>query len=268
MINKNPVEKESERAARSIVESLYKTSLQLNDMNGEADYVFNSHEGASVLEVTSYWMRDYFEASLEENHHNLFFTTQWLRHNWMIAFLGYPKIKHVQEYLTIHIRELENHHIFTFDWSFNEWWMKDVPTLKSAMKAMEEFKVTGARVVSGDIYSDLTQNERLVWLMPSMSYSFGGTSGALEVIEQIVNANLLDQKKLRQNPAVNKHYWIWINEFTHPSILEAFKGDAYRQLPDRNPKLPPGVTHFWIVQKVINTGWHFNPHRGWEIVGD
>ena len=266
MPQKVPVERPSEKAARIIVEKIYKTTLELNDFNGEADYVFTSEEGASVLEVTSHWMRDYFEASLEENRNDLFFTTPLLSHNWMIAFNGYPTVKHVKEHLMMQFRELESHHIFTFDWTFNEWWMKNVPTLEKALQVLGEFKVISANVVSRDIYLDLDQNERLVWLMPSMSYSYGGPNGALEVIELIVKANLRDQQKLGENPALNKHYWIWINEHTHPSILEAFKGEAYKQLPERSPQLPASVSHFWVVQQDTNTGWHFHPERGWEIV--
>ena len=267
MTKKEQLERPSELSARDIVEKIYGTSLELNDLNGEADYMFMTDEGASVLEVTSYWMRDYFEAALEENRNELFFTTPWLIHNWMIAFNGYPNQKHVKEHLLLHIRELENHHIFTFDWNFNEWWMRNVPSLEKALHALQEFKVVGARVVSRDIYLDLDQKERLVWLMPSMSYSYGGTTGALEVIELIVQANLRDQQKLSENPAPNKHYWIWINEHTHPSILEAFKGESFKQLPERSPRFPAPITHFWIVQQATNTGWHFNPRKGWEVIG-
>lgn len=259
-------ERPSEMAARTIVEKIYATTLTLNDLNGEADYIFTSDDGDSVLEVTSYWMRDYFEASLEKNRNELFFSTNWLTHNWMIAFNGYPSQKHVQDHLLQHIRELENHHIFTFDWSFNEWWMRNVPTLEKSLNALQEFKVVSARVVSRDIYLDLDQNERLVWLMPTMSYSYGGTDGALETIELIVKANLRDQEKLSENPAPNKHYWIWINEHTHPSILEAFKGDSYKQLPGRFPNFPSAVTHFWMIHQDTNTGWHFHPESGWSVV--
>lgn len=266
MSRKVPLERPSELAARIIVEKIYRTSLELNDFNGEADYIFTTDDGASVLEVTSYWMRDYFEASLEENQNDLFFTTPYLNQNWMIAFDGYPTQKHVKDHLLMHIRELEHHHIFTFDWTFNEWWMRNVPTLEKSLNALKEFKVISARVVSRDIYLDLDQSERLVWLMPSMSYSYGGTNGALEVIELIVKANLRDQQKLCENSAPNKHYWIWINEHTHPSILEAFKGESFRHLPERNPRFPEAVTHFWIVQQDANTGWHFNPQSGWATV--
>ena len=261
-----PFERPSEVAARIIVEKFYRTSLDLNDLNGEADYIFITDEGASVLEVTSYWMQDYYEASLQENQNNSFFTTQWLKHNWMIAFDGYPTQKHVKEHLLRHIRELERHYILMFDWTLNEWWMRNVPTLENTLNAFSEFKVISARIVSRDIYLDLDQSERLVWLMPTTSYSYGGTNGALEVIELIVKANLRDQQKLAENPAPNKHYWIWINEYTHPSILEAFKGNSFRRLPERNPRFPEAITHFWIVQQGANTGWHFNPQRGWAIV--
>lgn len=249
----------------SFFETIYSDRLKPYDFKGEADYL--SENGLVAMEVTSHWDEENYHRSLQAAEHSLYILTPHLRWDWLVWFDGYPKNNFVRKTVTPLLATLETHEIEKFYSISHAWWMKHAPTLTGSIEALREAKV-GYAIKSTIDASDLkpSDNQKIVWIIPSGNYVFGGPNSALENFEDFIENNFNDLRKLRETGATSCHYWIWINSFTDKSMLDAFKVFEATSLPARNPALPQPITHLWIVNEDSLKGWHFNSQTGWQIV--
>ncbi len=257
-------ERGSEVLAREFLESKLKIELAYNDVTGQADYF--CAESGDLVEVTSYFMQDYFENNSAHMEDNLLIETATLSSNWLLLFDCYPKKKHVESEVLPHLQKLEIHHIFELNDSSHRWWMKDVSSLTATLQIFDKFELVSAKTASSDMFRDLDPDKRFVCVMPSLSYSYSGPNGAIEHLEEKLFHNSRDIEKLSAGTSIRRHYFVWINSFTHPSVKEAFLGENVKNLPSRIPQIDPILTDLWVVEEERKLGWHFNNSAGWRFV--
>ena len=140
MRRKGNSERPNEVLARKFLESELNIELEYNDATGQADY-FCSGSG-DLVEVTSYFMQDYFENDLMHAKDNLLIETHILSFNWLVAFDRYPKRNHVEAEVVPHLQRLEIHQIGEFHDSSHIWWMKEVPSLSETLRKFAKFGIT------------------------------------------------------------------------------------------------------------------------------
>lgn len=85
-----------------------------------------------------------------------------------------------------------------------------------------------------------------------------------EFVEQVLADAPDVPRKLAAHPAEEKHAFIWATHGTDFSVQYALERREGQRLPQRDPRLPDGVTHVWVAGSMSSQGaFAWSPRRGW-----
>jgi hypothetical protein len=169
------------------------------------------------------------------------------KHSWLL-FLGAPPQRDgLRERLEPALQELERHRIRDYHASLMGWWLSNVPTLREALAALATDQVVGAQVVE-------LRPARL-FLAPARKDGHPAPEEALQLVESYLAEEAHHLRKTAAAPQPERHLFVWVDGATPQRCAAAFLGDS--PPPDRDPVLPEGIGHLWVVHEQTGRGWHW-----------
>jgi hypothetical protein len=259
-------ESDSEKCAREVVENRLGIQLEFSDLNGQVDYLaLEPNSPAMALEVTSFADSDKWELSKVAHAQNYLIEKHYLNRNWLINVNGVPNFKKLERELIPRLVDLDIHDLSEVRASTQGWWLENVPTLQGLIKAIKSNNVEFISSWIGNFKGQLESDPRLAAIIYSENWMYGGVDSSLELVEKFIECNIQDRRKLRESSLLNRHIFIWVNQFSKTEVREVFDG-AILTLPTRPPNLPEEVTHLWLADEVTKKTFYFDPVLGWEVI--
>jgi hypothetical protein len=259
-------ESDSEKLAREIVEEHLQIEFDFLDFSGQVDYSTNAKEKIEIaLEVTSFTNPKKWELFKIDSGANYLIESRYLANNWMINVQGVPNFRKINRELLPLLGNLEVHNLSEIRISTQGWWLEKVPTLKNLFEAIRQNNVEFISSRIGKFRDQRESDPRLVAIISSENWIYGGVDSSLELLEDFLEKNKNDRRKLQETGFANRHIFVWIDRFTKKEIRDIFDIDLIT-LPTRSPELPEEITHFWLVDAVTRRGMYFDSSKGWELI--
>jgi len=259
-------ESDSEKFSREIVEDHLQVKLEFTDFDGQVDYLASVDEKSEIaLEVTSFTNPDRWQLHKMDDDGKYLVERHYLRQNWLINIEGVPNFLKLDRELLPRLVDLEIHHLPELRISTQGWWLEKIPTLNSLFKAIRRNNVEYITSRIGNFRDQQESDPRLVAITSSENWVYGGVNSSLELVEDFLECNKNDRRKLKATGFKDRHIFIWIDRFSKREIREIFDKDII-ELPTRAPELPDEITHLWIADDVTRKAMYFDSTLAWELI--
>lgn len=243
------------------------TSIELISMEdgqpSQVDYVSKEPILNTALEVSRY--TEGIQKGLWKGYKssNTLFYAPYLNRHWLLSTDGAVRQDKFKDAIPAALYTLERLGLCAFN-EMQHWWFNEVRELQSALEIFEANFVRFAQSAP-EMYSFSEVDPRNIGVTSGISWSYGGPDESLILLENYMGNTEDNKSKLASTGKINRHLWLWIDDFTLNSVLKAFSDDETR-LPSREPVLPEEITHVWIVNELNGYGWYFSPDGGWQDV--
>lgn len=258
-------EKPDEYRAKQMFNRITSIELISNEdgQPSQVDYVSKEPNLDTALEVSRYtegiqkglWKG--FKSS------NTLFYVPYLRRHWLVSTDGAVRQDKFNDEVPPALYTLERLGLSTFN-EMQHCWFNEVRELQLALQIFEANSVRFAQSAP-EMYSFSEVDPRNIGVSSGINWSYGWPDESLTLLEKYIGDTEDNKSKLASTGKQDRHLWLWVDEFTLKSVLNAFS-DKESRLPSRKPVLPEEITHVWIVNELNGYGWYFSPNGGWQVV--
>lgn len=260
------LESYSERCAREIVEGHLQVTLEFADISGQVDYLSSDKKNSKIaLEVTTFTNSESWQLFKMGDEGKYLIESHFLHQNWLINVKGVPNFLKLNRELLPRLADLEIHQLSELRTSTQGWWLEKVPTLKNLFSAIHSNKVEYISSRIGSFKDQKDNDPRLIAITSSENWIFEGVNSSLELIEDFLQSNSNDRRKLQATGFSNRHIFIWIDRFSRREIREIFD-KVIIELPTRTAELPEEITHLWIADDVTRKAMYFDSTLKWQLI--
>lgn len=260
-------ERKDERDARMIVERVLNVNLKFADFYGGVDFEFVRNERVAVLEVSRITREESRRGQEAWLKRGTSVQAPQLRNSWLVMTDGYPMYKNIGQSLGSALAQFEAHHLERYEAEM-QWWLRQVPTLGEALRALDRRMV---RTATSFACFETRPKEEVskIHLLPSSAWISDGPNGTVAELATYIASGASDDnfKKLMSVDASERHLWFWVDAHTMERMRHPVHDpDGHYSLPAVMPDLPEHVTHLWLVDDVAKHGWLWTRDGEWSWV--
>jgi hypothetical protein len=259
------IEKPDENRAKQMFKRITSIELISNEdgQPSRVDYVSKEQNLNIALEVSRY--TEGIQKGLWKGYKssNTLFYAPYLHRHWLVSTDGAVRQDIFKDEVPPALYTLERLGLSAFN-EMQHWWFNEVRELQLVLQIFEANFVRFAQSAP-EMYSFSEVDPRNIGVSSGINWSYGGPDESLTLLEKYIGDTEDNKAKLASTDRQDRHLWLWIDEYTLKSVLDAFSDDENR-LPSREPVLPEEITHVWIVNELNGYGWYFSPDEGWQVV--
>jgi hypothetical protein len=259
------VEKQDERRARKIFESVTSIEMEPNEdgQPSQVDYISKDTNMNTALEVSRY--TDGIQKGLWMGYKssNTLLYAPYLHNHWIISTDGAVRQDKFSDEVPPVLFTIERLGLSAFN-EMQHWWFDEVRELREVLRVFGANSVRFAQSAP-EMYSYSEVDPRNIGVTSGINWKYEGPDASLTQLEKYISSTEDNKSKLSSTGRQNRHLWLWIDEYTLNSVFKAFS-DSETRLPTRKPVLPDEITHVWIMNELNGYGWYYSPDECWQVV--
>lgn len=254
------VERDDEKDAKRVAESVLGVDLRHFDTDGGVDYL--AEDSSVAVEVTRVTdgrkraarsgitrsVKDTFQPPL---------ASCWI----VLASSAHRATKNLERRLRPMLAELEKAGISEFNRDDFNTYLQELPTHTALLRRVYDTEIESAGL---PMQPDPNDHEHQILLSLTTDGSIRSSNESLAALLAELGSKSDNVKKLGDSGALHRVLFVWLDGDTPDEISRPLDGDPPKGLDQRfgiasvPPKLDPAITELWIVHEGTRRGWRWD----------